>query len=225
MTIALAAYGLTCIRGGSDAGRIVFQDVCLSLRAGDAMLLQGPNGSGKTTLLRMMAGLMMPTTGRIQWYGRDTSSSFRGRAEQRLRVHFMAAGTKDGNRPQHSVLQNATFWAGMFHPRSDTSMVIPVLQQVGLEDDLDTPTSQLSLGMRRRLAMARLLAVPRPLWLLDEPTGGLDVPSVEMFERLVQCHRNHGGIALIASHSNFRMEEAVSLKFDGIRRYTSDFTV
>jgi heme exporter protein A len=179
----LAVEGLSVARGG----RVVLSGISFAVGAGEALLLTGPNGSGKTTLLRTIAGFLRPEAGRIAIEGvaDDAGASDR--------MHLV--GHLNGIKASLTVAENLTFW-GRFLGGSATGG----LARLNLDSLAHIPAGYLSAGQKRRLGLARLLAAPRPIWLLDEPTVSLDAASVEVLAGLVQEHVAGGGIAIAATH-------------------------
>jgi len=163
--LRLLGEGLGCTRGF----RTVFRDVNFELEGGNALALIGPNGSGKSTLLRLIAGLLQVSAGVIRLEGGAPDTSV---AEQ---AHYL--GHLDAFKPALTVSENLGFWACYLGAKAASTRPTadPALGAVGLADLDRLPAAYLSAGQRRRLSLARLIAVPRPLWLLDEPTSALDV--------------------------------------------------
>jgi len=184
--LRLLATGLGCIRGS----RSVFDDVNLELSSGEALALIGPNGSGKSSLLRLIAGLLRPSAGRIELTGGATESTI---GEQ---AHYQ--GHLDALKPSLTVAENLTFWARYLG--GDVAALPGALAAVGLGGLADLPAAYLSAGQRRRLSLARLIAVPRPVWLLDEPTSALDAAGHERLADLMRQHLAGGGLILAATH-------------------------
>jgi heme exporter protein A len=182
----LQAEGLAAFRGE----RLVFRDVAFSLEAGGALLLTGPNASGKSTLLRLLAGLLRPAAGTLRWSGEDALADPPMHAR---RVGYV--GHLDAIKSGFTAAENLAFAA-----RLSGGSVLDALAGVGLEELADLPGRMLSAGQRRRLALARLALTRAPLWLLDEPTLGLDGRSVERFGRMIGEHRAGGGIVVAATH-------------------------
>ena len=191
----LTAEGLAVFRGE----RLVFRDLDFSLAAGQALVLAGPNGSGKSTLLRLLAGLVRPIAGRLLWADVDALADLSGHA---ARVAYV--GHQDAVKPGLTAAENLRFAA-----RLAGGVVAEALAAMGLDDLADLPARMLSAGQKRRLALARLALTAAPLWLLDEPTLGLDTASIGRFGGLLAAHRAHGGMVVAATH--------VPLPLDGTR--------
>ena len=193
----LQAAGLAAFRGE----RLVFRDLDFVVAAGEALVLTGPNGSGKTTLLRLLAGLLRPASGTLLWDGADALADLPSHAR---RVTYV--GHQDAVKPAFTASENLRLAAKL-----DGGAVAEALAAVGLEELADLPARMLSAGQRRRLALARLALSRAPLWLLDEPTLGLDARSVERFGGMLAAHRDRGGIAVAATHLPLPLSDAVEL--------------
>jgi heme exporter protein A len=191
MVGGLAAESVSAFRGE----RLVLRGVGFSVPAGGALLLLGPNGSGKSTLLRVLAGLKRPDAGRVTWHGRDT-------AEEPAPVAYV--GHLDAVKPSLTVLETLRFAA----PGRD-----PTAALAGMDLDAlrDLPGRFLSAGQKRRVALARLALADAALWLLDEPTLGLDAASVERLGTMLAGHRARGGVVVTATHLPLPLEDAVEL--------------
>jgi heme exporter protein A len=190
--------GLACRRGE----RLVFRGLSFSLAAGDALLLTGPNGSGKSSLLRLLSGLLPPYAGSIAW---DGDAIARDPAAHRQRLHFI--GHLDAVKPVLTVRETATFWAGM----RGADAADAALARFGLDGLAASPCRLLSAGQKKRLSLTRLTASPAPLWLLDEPTTGLDEASVRALETVIAEHRAMGGIVVAATHIPLALTAAQEL--------------
>ncbi|HZS85449.1 MAG TPA: heme ABC exporter ATP-binding protein CcmA [Stellaceae bacterium] len=178
---------LACWRGE----RLVFAGLSFALGPGEALLLTGPNGSGKSSLLRLMTGLLAPAAGTLLW---DGVAIARDPAAHRARLHFI--GHQDAVKPILTVGETIAFWGGL----RGGSNAEAALARFGLDRLAETPCRLLSAGQRKRLSLARLLASLAPLWLLDEPTTGLDDASVGALEAAMAAHRADGGIVVAATH-------------------------
>ena len=182
----LEARSLAAIRGE----RLVFRDVSFSLAPGGALVLVGPNGAGKSSLIRLLAGLTPAAAGGLLWDGENALDDPPLHA---TRLSFV--GHLDAIKPGLTVAGNLGL-ARRIAPEA----IIAALATVDLDRFADLPARLLSSGQRRRLALARLALSPAPLWLLDEPTTGLDAASVRRLEQRFAQHRAKGGMIVAATH-------------------------
>jgi heme exporter protein A len=183
----LKVSALDLVRGG----RRLFAPVSFSLAAGEAMVVAGPNGAGKTSLLRAVAGLLRPAAGEIAFAGFDDVE--RARAEA-LHLH----GWHDGLKTARTAGEELAFWAAW--QGAGPAHLETAVAAFALEPLMHAQVRRLSAGQRRRLALARLLAPPRPLWLLDEPMAPLDTGMRARFGAILQTHIDGGGAVLAAAH-------------------------
>ncbi|MDA8230408.1 MAG: heme ABC exporter ATP-binding protein CcmA [Magnetospirillum sp.] len=198
---------LVCVRGG----RVVFAGLSFALAAGDALVLLGPNGSGKSSLLRLMAGLLKPFSGTLAWRRRAVSDDPEAHA---ARSHYV--GHHDAIKPVLSVAENVAFWARLHEPRGDAAgqRVAGALERFSLAHLSALPGKMLSAGQRRRANLARLLAAPSPLWLLDEPTTALDRGSIRVLEGVLAEHRAQGGMVALSTHADIDLPGAREIHLD-----------
>ncbi|WP_245217241.1 heme ABC exporter ATP-binding protein CcmA [Neoroseomonas nitratireducens] len=194
----LEVRDLACLR----VERAVIAGLSFRVAAGSAVLLTGANGAGKSTLLRLLAGLLRPAEGAILWRGEDVAADPGAHA---ARLRYLAH--QDAVKPALTVAENLDFFARLWG-----GDVAPALAALGLEALAELPGRVLSSGQKRRLALARLALAPAPLWLLDEPTTGLDAASVERLRPLLAAHRAAGGIVLAATHIPLPIEDAEELR-------------
>ena len=192
----LQGDGLAAFRGE----RLVLRDVAFAVPAGGALLLTGPNGAGKSTLLRLVAGLVRAAAGRLLWRGEDALADL---ATHGGRVGFL--GHLDGIKAGLTAAENLRLWG-------DRGAVRTALDAAGLDGLADLPARMLSAGQRRRLALARLGLRRAPLWLLDEPTLGLDAEAVARFGAQLAEHRATGGVVVAATHLPLPLPGAETLQ-------------
>ena len=194
---------IVCVRGG----RRVFEGLDFALAAGGALVLTGPNGSGKSSLLRLMAGLLAPAAGTLSWGGAPIAENLEA---HRGRLHYL--GHLDAVKPVLTARENLAFWAGLNGGEPDNVDV--ALDRFGLGPLANTPGRLLSAGQKRRLALARLLVAPADLWLLDEPTVGLDRDSLDRLAGTVAAQRAGGGRIVVATHAPLDLADAQTLRLD-----------
>ena len=188
--IRLRAENLTLRRGE----RTLFHARSFTVEAGEAVALTGPNGSGKTSLLRTLAGFIRPTTGRLRFEG--AGGEVEADDVRRTQCHLI--GHLDGlsaSRTARAELLFAARWTG-----AGEAAALIAAARLGLERMLDLEVRKLSAGQRRRLALARLLAAPRCLWLLDEPLSPLDGAARALFGEVMTAHLASGGLIIAAVH-------------------------
>jgi heme exporter protein A len=197
----LRGESLTCERGG----RTVFDGLDFNLSGGQALVVTGRNGAGKSSLLRMIAGLVRIAGGKLTLTGGDPEAT---PGEQ---AHYL--GHLDAVKPALSVGENLGFWSEYLAGRRIP--IEPALQAVDLAALEDLPAAYLSAGQRRRLSIARLVAVPRPIWLLDEPTSALDTQSQDRLAQLMRGHLAGGGMIVAAAHGPIGLDAPRELRLGG----------
>jgi heme exporter protein A len=198
----LLASGLACVRGAKS----IFSGVEFGVRRSEALILVGPNGAGKSSLLRIVAGLLRPAAGRLDLEDGDPELTVPEQA------HYL--GHRDPLKPSLTVAENLDFW-GRFLGGEQGSGPDAALDALGLLALSDIPAGYLSAGQRRRLALARLMIVRRPIWLLDEPSSALDAAGQERLLELMQGHLAAGGLILAATHAPLGLDAAEELRLGG----------
>jgi heme exporter protein A len=174
--------------------RTLFPDLSFTAHAGQAVALMGENGAGKTSLLRAIAGLLRPSEGRVLFRGADGDLD----SGEAIRGHTHLIGHSDGlagSRSARAELCFAVDWTG-----GSRALASLTAEALGLSRILDLEVRKLSAGQRRRLALIRLVAAPRALWLMDEPMTALDTASREWVARLMATHLQSGGLIVAAAH-------------------------
>src|SRR5271167_3066827 len=180
--------------------RHVLKGVSLSLASGQLLHIRGPNGSGKTTLLRVVCGLLRPEQGEVSWNGHPIS---------RVRLEYQAVLAYASHEPalkgDLTALENLRFAVGLKR-RVSSQELRDSLEQTGAAACADLPARVLSAGQRRRVAMARVLAMSASLWLLDEPFTNLDAAGTDLVSGLLQEHVLRGGLALVVAHHDLKLD-------------------
>lgn len=199
----LEARDLACRR----AERPVFEKLHFALPPGGLLLLSGPNGSGKSSLLRLLAGLLRPTAGSLEYGGRAV---FEELAAYHRRLHYL--GHQEAAKPVLTGRENLAFWCRL--RGAVPGDLEAALAAFHLGELADRPVRLYSAGQKRRLALARLLAAPAPLWLLDEPSVGLDLRSVAGLVAAVEAHRAGGGQVVLATHVDLGLSEPRRLELE-----------
>jgi heme exporter protein A len=197
----LLGSGLRCVRGGRE----IFSCLDFEASAGEVLAVTGRNGSGKTSLLRLIAGLLAISDGSVSLEGGDAELTLPEQA------HYL--GHRDALKPALSVMENLGFWRDFlggeaFDPAES-------LTAVGLDHAGHLPAAYLSAGQRRRLSLARLITVRRPVWLLDEPTAALDAAGQSLLSGLMRDHLGRGGLVVAATHAPLGIE-ARELRIGGV---------
>lgn len=175
-------------------GALVLPPITQRLKTGDVLAIRGRNGSGKSSLLKAVAGLLPLAGGKILFNGkpmRDAPDFTRS---------IVYIGHKRGVEPGMSVSAHVDFWARAFESRE---LIGAALHYFDLEDIADVPVHTLSAGWQQRVALTRLILQPGKIWLLDEPTAGLDDDGMRLLNGMIESRQEQGGIILIASHAAF----------------------
>ena len=188
--LVLEAKSLACERGG----RLIFKNLDFAIAGGEMVELRGPNGAGKSSLLRLLAGLNTAASGQL---------SFAGHEDIATQAHYV--GHMEAVKPALSVKQNLEFWARFLGGTAD--LAVFKLERLGADE-----AKFLSEGQRRRLALSRLVSVKRPLWLLDEPTVGLDQAALSDLRGAMEKHLADGGLILAATHTALGLPKARTLQ-------------
>lgn len=186
----LSAHNLHLWRGDTH----VLRGVGFELQDGQCLQVTGANGAGKTTLLRALSGLAYLEEGQVRWCGEPI-------ARDLMAYHGTLAylGHENGLKGDLTARENLRFGAGLRRPVG-AGAIDEVLGRMGVAAQRDLPLRQLSAGQRRRVALARLLLLAAPLWILDEPTANLDAAGHALIEQLLEEHLDAQGMAVVATH-------------------------
>jgi heme exporter protein A len=179
--------------------RHVLQGVSAHIRPRELLHISGPNGTGKTTLLRVVCGLLRPEQGSVSWLGRSITT---------YRTEYQAALAYASHEPalksDLTALENLRFAVGLKR-RIAADELLAALHRTGVGACADLPARVLSAGQRRRVAMARVLAINASVWLLDEPYTNLDASGADLLSGLLQAHVDAGGLALVVAHHELKL--------------------
>ncbi|RZC76674.1 hypothetical protein C5167_000821 [Papaver somniferum] len=193
---------VSCMRNA----QLILRNINASVHDGGALVLTGANGAGKSTFLRMLACFSRPSAGEILWNGHDITKS--GVFEQyKLQLNWLSL--KDAVKEKFTVLDNVQ-WFEVLEGKSGKSKA--ALELMGLGRLINEKARMLSMGQRKRLQLARVVALDRPIWLLDEPSVALDTEGVKLLEYIIAEHRKKGGIVFVATHLPIQIEDAMILR-------------
>ena len=200
--LRLSAEKLGIERGG----RTLLTNLTLSVGPGEALIVTGPNGAGKSSLLRVLAGLLRPSDGSIRLEGlSDDDDPAPG-------AHAHYVGHADAQKPALTARENLQFWAAMLSQSRTGATPEAALARFSIRHTADFQTGYLSAGQKRRLALARLLTAPRPIWILDEPATALDAATQESFADIMREHLSAGGVIVAATHAPLGLAGARELR-------------
>ncbi|PZN77692.1 MAG: heme ABC transporter ATP-binding protein CcmA [Candidatus Methylumidiphilus alinenensis] len=207
----LSVIDLECIRGDN----LLFSGLDFKLYEGQLMQVEGANGSGKTSLLRILAGLSLASEGQVLWDGKDIHKQ---RSFYFSKVAYL--GHTLGIKSDLSPLENLKITLALASFPFDETAVYRALEQTGLSGKEDVPARSLSAGQKQRVALARLLACPTKLWIMDEPFTALDASGVSLVRDLLETHLRRGGLVVLTSHQAVEVRGdvvRVNLSEDGLR--------
>ena len=186
---------------GERGGETIFAGLSFALSEGEALVVTGPNGSGKSTLLRIICGLLQPEAGKVEL--REDGTVLPVRAA----CHYL--GHQNAMKPALSVRENLSFWQ-KFNGAAQAE-IDEALEAVDLPGVEHLPFGYLSTGQKRRVSIAKLLVSHRPLWIVDEPTAGLDKASEVRFAEIMRGHMREGGMIVAATHIPLGLEGVSAL--------------
>lgn len=179
----------------------LFHGLSFRVDAGQALVVTGPNGTGKTTLLRMLAGFTAPESGAIRWAGAIVTPF-----AQALRDAVLYLGHAIAVKDELTTEENVASLVALAGQPATPQAIRDALDQVALGAQRALPARVLSAGQRRRIGLARLRLVQRPLWVLDEPVTALDADGAALLTSSLRDHLGSGGIAIAATHQPLGLE-------------------
>lgn len=181
----------------------VLDGIDLDVHENEILVLLGPNGVGKTVLLECLAGSEVPSAGAVEVFGTDVREDG-GESLSFLLQDTMAIETLTGR-------ENVDFYARM-HPRF-TDRWRDYLDRLELTGDLEKSVEHYSAGMTRKLELALTMSVDAPLYLLDEPTAGVDLSMIQRFHDIILDRYEQGGTFVVTSHRPLDAELADRIAF------------
>jgi heme ABC exporter ATP-binding subunit CcmA len=186
--------------------RRLFEKISVELRPGELVHISGPNGAGKSTFMSIIAGILAPQSGNIEFFpGAEATTAVEDR---RKYLEYLPAEA-NGMYTKMSAVENLKFWSSLRGRDVAGSVVFDALETWGLNHPIirdQLAIDKFSTGMKRRLALARLQLSGTPCWLLDEPIYGLDTKGLEAFHNILKHHLSAKGMCLIVSHDLKPME-------------------
>ncbi|MFN3711848.1 MAG: cytochrome c biogenesis heme-transporting ATPase CcmA [Alishewanella aestuarii] len=193
----LSASGLSCVK----QDRVLFEQLSLSVSAGQLLQIKGKNGAGKSSLLRILAGLARPEEGELYYQARPLSDVS---ADYAANLCFI--GHQSGIHEQLTALENLRFWraATDLKPADDLAL----LASLGLAGLEDIPCRMLSAGQQRRVSLARLWTSRAQLWILDEPFTALDQTAIGTLQQHFIAHLEQGGAIILTTHQPLSLQYA-----------------
>lgn len=194
--LMLDASGLACTRGD----RRLFSDVNFTLAPGNWLQVEGENGAGKTSLLRMVCGLLHKEAGEIRWNGQPVTE-----VDDEYRGELLYLGHAGAIKEDLTALENLCIGAALGGRTLDEAVAVAALWRLGLKGREGLAARFLSQGLKRRVALARLLTSKAKLWVLDEPFVALDVRAVDLLCTIIGEHLRAGGMALLTSHQEVNL--------------------
>jgi putative ABC transport system ATP-binding protein len=201
MATIITAEHITKVVDGPRGELRILDDVNLTIAAGEQVAITGVSGSGKTTLLSLLAGLDVPSAGRIVLRGQDlTSLDEDGRA--RLRRELVGFVFQAFHLiPSFTALENVMLPLELQNAKNTKVRARELLERVGLDDRLDHYPRQLSGGEQQRVALARAFSTEPEILFADEPTGNLDAINAKtVAELMFELHTERGGTLVVVTH-------------------------
>ena len=191
---------LICVRGN----KCIFSELSFSVSSGEALILKGANGTGKSSLLRLMTGILTPKKGKIKWNNENILES---KDEHNARFHFV--GHLNPIKPTLTVYENIFFWS---HLQPKPKKINYALEIFGISHLRNVSAQFLSAGQIRLTNLAKIVATPADIWLLDEPTSSLDKYALKKLDQILKDHQRDGGIVVASTHTNINIKNVKELE-------------
>lgn len=187
--LLLQGTALSCIR----QDRVLFDQLSLSIHAGELVHIAGKNGAGKSSLLRILAALAQPEEGQLLYRQQPLA-----KVQAEYAANLCYIGHHSGIHEQLTALENLRFWRAASGIAAADDL--PLLAKLGLAGLEDVPCRMLSAGQQRRVSLARLWFTPCQLWILDEPFTALDQTAIALLQRHFLQHLQGGGSIVLTTH-------------------------
>jgi ABC-2 type transport system ATP-binding protein len=187
-------------------GCVALDGISLDMHEGKTYGLCGRNGAGKTTLLRVLSGILSPEEGVVRVLDKDPAK------EWRIRRQMGIVEDGDAYFPELTVVE-FLWWVGRLRDLTDEQCndeTEQLTHMFYIDKKVDDLISSLSHGMRRKVLIASVFIGRPRIIMLDEPTNGLDVDSLDVLYKLLDEHRQNGGLAIIACHDSCFIDKACS---------------
>ncbi|MFM7557241.1 MAG: heme ABC exporter ATP-binding protein CcmA [Alphaproteobacteria bacterium] len=186
--------------------KVIFKNLALSVSTSSAIVITGKNGCGKSSLLKIIAGIYECNNGKIFWGNeniKDIREDFNG--------DLQYLGHKNFLKPELTILENINFYSKIH----DTQMAISsALNYFELSDYQNILVKNLSAGWQQRVLLAKLMACPATIWLLDEPSNHLDSYFKEKLKELIKIRIKDRGLILVVSHDEYFFDLGAKLNLE-----------
>ncbi|PHM50724.1 ABC transporter ATP-binding protein [Xenorhabdus miraniensis] len=181
----------------NNGGLNILNALSFLLNAGEFLAITGENGSGKSTLLNILATVLQPTRGQILFHDRNIYHDL-SRYRQQIGVSF---GAPSGFYPRLNAIDNLVLFSHLKGNGLSRAAAKYLVLETGLKEvDIYKPYANYSLGMRQRLHLARACQAHYPLWIVDEPTNGLDSDGIDFLHSKIEKHCANNGMIICVSH-------------------------
>ncbi len=175
----------------------IFENINLSLSAGNITILKGKNGSGKTTLIKAILNLLEPSFGSIYWKGKLLKKNLYD-----FYNHVTYIGDTTSSLRKLTIRDNVNIWKKFFISKINEAQIETALKTLKLDNYLDKKVGTLSFGETKKLEFLRLIIENKNVWILDEPLSNLDEDSIELMKQTFEDHCSKEGSIIFSSHQN-----------------------
>nr|AGH24302.1 ABC transporter ATP-binding subunit [Reclinomonas americana ATCC 50633] len=202
---SIQIHNLTGIR----SNKVIFKNINFTLCKGNYLVIQGPNGSGKTTLLKMISGLIQKSKGDILINELKIS-------ENSLKNKLFYMDSTPSFKEDLTLIDFLIYWSTLYNGLRNISYeyIKISLFKMGLSNLQNKTISTLSLGQKKRLLISLLLLTNKQLWILDEPTIGLDKYWTKKLSYIFLKHCKRGGIIIMSTHTEIEIQNNTYLRLN-----------